>query len=117
MSDAFEGWAIVELLGRTRVAGHVTADGPLLQATRLLVDIYDGDAEQPSATQLICLPVWRVTPCTEAIARGLGPDALQYSMPIAQWELKPPRTPAIGSGDDGYVDAEVVEPDYEGSPF
>ena len=107
MSDAFDGWAIIELLGRTRIAGHATADAPLLQATRFLVDIYDGDAPAPAATQLVCLPVWRVTPCTEAQARALGPDSLRYSMPVAQWELARPEPAALGPADGDVVDAVI----------
>lgn len=81
------GGAIAGLMGRRRIAGLVTADGPLLQATRLQAGIYDGDAAAPAATQFVGFPVYALTPCTEAQARKIGPDALRYSMPVAQWEL------------------------------
>jgi hypothetical protein len=119
MADPFTGWAVVEMLGRRRIAGLVTADGPLLQATRVLVDIYDGDAEQPAATQLVSLPVYCLTPCTEAMARKVGARSLRTDMPVASWELPaaqpdPWTAPAIGPGDPDYVEAEIVDDD-EGS--
>jgi hypothetical protein len=113
MSEAaFEGWVIVELFGRRRVAGRGTADGPLLRATRMLIDIYDGDAETPAATQLVSLPAYCVTPCTEATARHLGASTLRDSMPVAQWELPsaapdPWDAPAIGPGDGDVIEAVI----------
>jgi hypothetical protein len=114
-SEAFEGWAIVELMGRRRIAGYVTADAPLLQATRLQVDIYDGDAPRPAAAQFTSYPVYCLTPCTEALARHLGRQALKTEMPVAQWQL--PR--AIEPPDDDLVEAvihgpECMNPDCEG---
>jgi len=106
MADPFTGWAIVELMGRRRIAGHVTADAPLLQATRLQVDIYPGDATQPAATQFVGYPVYCLTPCTEALARKVGADAIRYDMPVAQWQ-----PPAIEApDDDDLVDVVIHAP-------
>lgn len=120
-ADPFTGWAIIELLGRTRIAGHVAADAPLLQATRFLVSIYPGDAETPAATQIVYTPLWRITPCTEATARAVGLDTIRYSMPVAQWELPAAeQQPAIGpGGGDDPVEAiihanDCADPDCDG---
>jgi hypothetical protein len=105
MADPFEGWAIVELMGRRRLAGFVRADAPLLQATRLQVDIYPGETAAPAATQYTSYPVYCLTPCTEALARRVGAETIRYEMPVAQWDI--PAIPAITSGDDGLVDVVI----------
>jgi len=105
VSDPFAGWAICELMGRRRIAGYVTADAPLLQATRLQVEMYAGDAATPAATMYTSYPVYCLTPCTEALARKVGADALRYDMPVAQWQL-----PAIEPPPDDVVDAAVHGP-------
>jgi hypothetical protein len=112
-SEAFEGWAIVELMGRRRITGWVTADAPLLQATRLQVDIYDGDAPRPAAAQFTSYPVYCLTPCTETLARHLGKQALKSEMPVAQWQL-----PAIGPPreDPWEVDAVIHAEDCAMGP-
>ena len=102
MADPFEGWAIVELMGRRRLAGFVRADAPLLQATRLQVDIYPGETAAPAATQYTSYPVYCLTPCTEALARRVGAETIRYEMPVAQWDI-----PAITSGGDEPVDAVI----------
>ena len=119
MADPFTGWAIVELMGRRRIAGLVTADAPLLQATRLQVDIYPGDVTAPAATMFTSYPVYCLTPCDEALARKVGADSIRHDMPVARWQLSaladPWAAPAIGPGDPDYADAEIVgddEPDY-----
>jgi hypothetical protein len=106
MADPFTGWAIVELLGRRRIAGYVTADAPLLQATRLQVDIYPGDDTTSAATQFTSYPVYCLTPCTEALARQVGEQAIRYEMPVAQWQL-----PAAIEPPDDVVDIVIHSPD------
>lgn len=111
MADPFTGWAVVELMGRRRIAGYVTADAPLLQATRLQVEMYDGAAQQPAATMYTSYPVYCLTPCTEAIARKVGADAIRYDMPVAQWQF-----PAIEAPPDDVVDVVIHAPDCSLGP-
>jgi len=110
-ADPFEGWAICELLGRRRLAGYVTADAPLMQATRLKVDIYPGDAAAPAATQFTSYPVYCLTPCTEDMARKVGALSIRDDMPVAQWQVtaRPDPWAAIAAGDPDYVDADIVD--------
>jgi hypothetical protein len=110
MADPFTGWAVVELMGRRRIAGMVTADAPLLQATRLQVDIYPGDAAEPAASMFTTYPVYCLTPCTEAIARKVGADAIRHDMPVAQWDM-----PALTAGppDDDVVEAFIHTADCQ----
>lgn len=103
MSDPFTGWAIVELMGRRRLAGMVTADAPLLQATRLQVDLYPGDAAEPAASQFVSFPVYCLTPCTEELAREIAVTSISRDMPVARWDL--PKPAALTAAPD------PVEPD------
>lgn len=90
----FEGWAIVELMGHRRLAGHVS-EAQIGGASMLRLDVYRGDDESPEATQFYSsAALYCLTPCSEETARevaGLGRVA-----PVSRWELPRP-------------DAELVE--------
>jgi len=67
----------------------------------LRLDVYDGDAPAPSATQFYGGgAVYCLTPTTEAIARAMG--AQLRPEPVAVWELPSP-APRAGDGDDEQV--------------
>lgn len=112
-ADEYHDWCLVEMFGRRRVPGLVTADAPdLLHATRLRIDVFRGDADTPAMTMYADRPFYCVTPITEAMARALA--LRQVPQPIARYELTPPRA---GGGDwddevDGYRgdDAALSEP-------
>ncbi len=100
-TEAYEGWAIIELMGHTRVAGLVSIGAfGAMPATRL--DIYVGDAEKPTATQF--LPngdaVFRATPTTEAICREVSRRS--DHQPVSCWEL--PALPSHPIDDDNEDD-------------
>ena len=84
----FGEWCIVEMFGHRRLAGYVTADAPIMTASRLRVDIYPGSAEQPSMTQFVTYPaaVYCLTPTSELIARAAAQQ--QTPDPVARWELQ-----------------------------
>lgn len=98
MSEPFEGeggWAIIELMGHVRIAGHLS-EAKIAGAQVMRLDIYR--AEGPAAlTQFIPPPapggsVYRITPATEAICRALGERSVP--VPVARFELEPPGPPA-----------------------
>lgn len=125
----FRSWAICEQMGRRRIAGLVTADAPLLSATRLVIEVYDGDSPEPAATIGTGYPVYQLTACTEELARRLGSETLRSDMPVSQWDArsllpKPqPATPlAIEAGDgdeDDWAerDDDLDEDETERLPF
>ena len=100
MSDTFEGWAIVELMGHRRLAGFVTEEEHFGTAM-LRLDVHGlNDTAAPGVTQLYGgSSVYCVTPTTEEIARQLG-DRLKPA-PVSRYELEPPR-PADAL-DDGHA--------------
>ena len=117
MSDPFEGWAIVELLGRRRLAGYVSSAQPLETTDRLRVDIYPGDAQAAALTQFVSFPCYCLTPTTEAICRALAARQLP---PVSRYELEPPaprRLAAVGAeDDDGFYEPDDDDDD-EPHPF
>lgn len=115
--DTYHDWSIVELFGHRRIAGLVTADSPLMSATRLRIDIYIPGGEQPALTQYVPYPaaVYCLTPTTEVIARAIGGRSLAQSPPVARWELPaPPAAP--GEDDDDVVDAVIHSEYCDGGP-
>jgi len=89
MADPYEGWAIVELMGHRRLAGHVTeADQFGTKMVRL--DIYDTTGADPEVTQFYGGgSVYCLTPTTEEIARKVG--ARSVPQPVTRYELEPPK--------------------------
>jgi hypothetical protein len=89
MADAFEGWAIVELMGHRRLAGYVTEEEHFGTAM-LRLDVHGADPAAAVVTQLYGgSSVYCLTPTTEDIARKLG-ERLRPA-PVSRYELEPPR--------------------------
>jgi len=108
MSDPFEGWAIVELMGHRRLAGHVTEQDIAGQGF-LRLDVHDSDG--PVTTQFYSPgAVYCLTPTTEEIARGLG--ARLKPAPVSRYELEPPKPDPWHDSDD-----EDMPGDGEPHPF
>jgi hypothetical protein len=111
--DPFDEWAIVELMGRVRLAGHLT-EQQIAGGHFMRLDIHK--EEGPAViTQLIPPPpggpVYRITITTEAVARKIG--ARSVPEPVARWELEPPRP--FGADHDPDEDLRD-EPDDEDGP-
>lgn len=88
-AEPFDCWAIVELMGHVRLAGHLT-EQQIAGGHFLRLDICK--EEGPAViTQLIPPPpggpVYRITITTEAVARKIG--ARSVPEPVARWELEP----------------------------
>jgi hypothetical protein len=99
-------WAIVEMMGRRRIAGRVTAVQPLEVTDRIQVDIYVNDAPAPAMTQRVHYPVYCLTETTEAVCRKLGARLLASAAPATRWELE--ASPPAPRDDDVWVTAEAV---------
>lgn len=97
MSDdsAFEGWAILELMGHRRLAGYLS-EQEVAGAAFVRVDV-PGDGEDPVATQLYSASaVYCITPTTEEVARAVATN--HKPRPVARWELP---AAEVDDGDDG----------------
>lgn len=84
---AYEGWAIVELMGHRRLAGHVS-EAVQYGAPMLRLDVPGQDGL--IATQFYGgAALYCVTPTTEEIARAVA--STSSPAPVQRWELTPPR--------------------------
>jgi len=85
--NEFGGWAIVELIGHRRLAGHVTEE-VIAGAAFLRLDI---PAEQGDGVTQFYSPsaVYCITPTTEEIAYAIG--VRSTPAPVSRFELEPPR--------------------------
>lgn len=64
----FETWAIVELLGHQKIAGHIS-EQPLAGTNMLRVDVPETD-KNPAFTRFIGgSAIYAINPCTEEIAK------------------------------------------------
>jgi hypothetical protein len=85
MSESFEQWAILELMGHVRLAGKVTEEEHF-GAKLGRIDIPTGDA---FTTQYFSGgSIYRLTPTTEEIARGVA--LRNQPEPVYRWELPAP---------------------------
>lgn len=82
---AYEGFAIVELMGHRRVAGKVS-EATVAGVTFLRVDIPKGDAEGTVATQFYSgQAIYCMTPTSEEVVKAMARSS-QHA-PVAVWEL------------------------------
>jgi hypothetical protein len=89
-TPAFEGWAILELMGHRRLAGHL-GEQQVAGAAFLRLDIPDGDG--PGLTQLYApAAVYAITPTTEEIARAVAAHTMSPA-PVSRCEL--PAAPTV----------------------
>lgn len=85
--EAFDQWAIVELFGHVRRAGHLS-EQEIAGHGFLRLEIPSGDA---MVTQLISpKAVYAITPTTEDIARAAARNC--QPQPVHRWELEPGAT-------------------------
>lgn len=105
MSDTFDQWAILELLGHVRIAGRVTEEEHF-GAKLGRIDIPNGDG---FTTQWFSGgSIYRLTPTTEAIARGVA--LRNQPEPVHRWELP---APADRTAPERLEDTEEDEPEEE----
>ena len=82
MSATFEGWAILELMGHRKLAGHVT-EATVAGAAMIRIDVPQGDE---TVTQFYAPhALYALTPTTEEVARAFGGNQVA---PISRWDLK-----------------------------
>ena len=108
-SNAYSGWAIVELMGHRRMGGLVS-EAVQYGATMLRLDV-PGDDGTTEATQFYGgAAIYCITPCAEDVARALAKNA--KPAPVQRWELPALAAPKPtlrdgdddGGGDEGEAD-------------
>lgn len=99
-NETFDSWAIVEIMGHSRFAGHVT-EQQIGGSSLVRVDV-PASGETPAFTKLFGpSAIYCISPCTEETARRMV--ALFESRPFAMYSLPmlPPDVDSV-DGDDEY---------------
>ncbi len=82
IESGFNQWAIIELMGHVKIAGHVT-EVEMFGSKLGRVDIPNGDK---FTTQYFNgSSLYRLTPTTEEIARGVAKS--NQPAPVYRWEI------------------------------
>lgn len=100
-TSAFEGWAILELMGHRRLGGYVQ-EATIAGGTFLRIDVPAEQEGTKPATQFYSpSSVYCLTPTTEETARALA--KLAQPAPVQRWELPrlPERSSSSLTDDDG----------------
>jgi hypothetical protein len=101
MSEGYEGFAILELMGHRRLAGRLV-EATIAGASFVRIDIPGPDGEIVATQFHAPHAIYAITPTTDAIARSVA--ARNQPTPAHRWEL--PALPAQQSEDVG-DDAEL----------
>lgn len=104
-AEAFEGWAIVELMGHRRLGGLVREE-TRFGAAMLRIDVPSSDGERMATQWYGGGAIYCVTPTTEAIARAIAKGA--QPTPVNAWEL-PQLPPKRTEGEDGLDTCEACD--------
>ena len=89
----FDEWAVVELFGHQKMAGHVT---PAPIGDMLRIDVH-ADEETVLFTRFVNpKAIYAINPCSKDVAIGIGKKFAQP--PVARWELRH-LLPEAGGGD------------------
>lgn len=84
MSQSFEQWCIVEVMGHQKFAGLVT-EQVLGGASFIRIDI-PAVGNQPEFTKMFgASSIYAITPCTEEVARGVA--ATLQNRPVSVYDL------------------------------
>ncbi len=106
-SEAYEGWAIVELMGHRRLGGRI-CQVEQYGIPMLRIDVPAADGREKYSTQFYSGPaIYCMTPTSEEVARRLA--VVVQPTPINQWEL-----PAAPADADPEYDPE--DPDMHRDP-
>lgn len=93
MSETYEGWAVVELMGHRRLAGRVR-QVEQFGTVMLRLDVPGGDGETRATQFYAGGALYCVTPCDEQTAKRVA-AACEDPAPVKSWEL--PQLRASGS--------------------
>ncbi len=107
--QAFNEWAILELMGHRRLAGLVKKQ-TIGSASFVRIDVFT-DGEKAIATQFYNpSAVYCMTPVSEQLAREVAKN--DRPAPVSYWEL-PRKRQALTAEDPEYGESEEDEPDEE----
>ena len=86
MADAFEEWAILELMGHRRLAGLVK-EQTIGSASFIRIDVPDGNGGTAATQFYNPAAVYCMTPTSKEMAEQVA--ARDRPQPVSHWELLP----------------------------
>jgi hypothetical protein len=89
-SEAYAGWAVVELMGHRKLAGRVS-QVTQYGAAMLRLDIPGPNGQTVATQYYTSAAIYCLTPTTEEIAVGVA--RTRVPEPVQRWELPPPSPP------------------------
>lgn len=104
-APAYEGWALVELMGHRQTAGRIAEVE--MAGTKLVRVDTPGQGDETIATQFYGgAAIYCVTPCTEDVARNFL-ESRPYNLPPAiELAMPKPERPALTHASDGADDED-----------
>lgn len=102
VTDGFDQWCVVELMGHLKLAGHVT-EAQIGGASFLRIDVPNAEGETSYTRYFGAGSVYSITPVTKDVCLAVAQRSNQK--PAFAWDL--PRQ--LG----GTVDAETVQHNHE----
>lgn len=91
VKETFDCWAVLELFGHVRLAGHVT-EATIGGCSFLRVDVPDAEGNTQFTRYLGNGAIYSMTPVTEEVARRVGNGSAQP--PVKPWEMPRALPPA-----------------------
>jgi hypothetical protein len=113
-STAYTGWAVVELMGHRRIAGHVS-EAAQYGTSMIRIDVPAAEPGGQPITQFYGgSSIYCLSPVTEDVARAVA--LRNRPAPVSPYEILPPRTQtslAIDPElDESYDDGQDDDEDY-----
>jgi len=104
---AYEGWAIVELMGHRRLAGYVR-EAAQFGTAMIRIDIpAEREGEQPITQFYGGSSIYCLSPVSEETARAVA--QYQRPKPVHQYELIPPTRPALSTDHDPFAHKDLSD--------
>ncbi len=96
MTEKFEEWAILELMGHRRLAGKVS-EAVIFGGSLLRIDIPGNDNTWQATQYYSVQSIYCITPVAEDIARAMAKQLRPE--PVHRWEIKDLALPVPGDSD------------------
>jgi hypothetical protein len=109
--DKFDCWAVLELFGHVRLAGHVT-EATIGGCSFLRVDVPEREGDGIKFTRYFGNgAIYSMTPVSEEVARAVGDG--NAAPPVTRWEMPRPALPPREEPPDSFEDQGDGDDDDE----
>lgn len=103
MSEKFDEWAILELMGHRRLAGKIS-EQTIGGASFIRIDVPEASGGLPATQIYSPAAVYCITPVSEEVARAVA--SRNRPEPVHRWELPAPKPGGLESNADACEDED-----------